>query len=56
MYATVTAAAAFQVLLLALLIPPPGATGTAIAYAISMCGMYAAFAWMAHRELLQFKG
>jgi len=37
-------------------VPAHGATGAALAYAISMCGNYGAFAWMAHRELLQFRG
>jgi len=50
-YATVACAAAAQGMLLLLLVPRLGATGAAIAYAMSMCGMYGAFAWMAHREL-----
>jgi O-antigen/teichoic acid export membrane protein len=50
-YATVACAAAAQALLLFLLVPRLGATGAAIAYAVSMCGMYGACAWMAHREL-----
>ena len=55
-YATVGSAAVAQGLLLLWLVPAHGATGAALAYAISMCGMYAGFAWMAHRELRQFKG
>ena len=55
-YATVGSAAAVQGVLLLWLVPVHGATGAALAYAVSMCGMYGAFAWMAHRELLQFKG
>jgi O-antigen/teichoic acid export membrane protein len=51
-YVTVASAAAAQGLLLLLLVPRLGATGAAIAYAISMCGMYSVFAWMAHRELV----
>ena len=46
---------ALQVLLLVLLVPRFGATGAAVAYAASMCGMYGAFALMAHRELVQLK-
>jgi len=52
---TVAAAAAAQVFLLVLLVPGFGATGAAAAYAVSMCGMYAAFARMAHRELVLLK-
>ena len=55
-YAVVGSAAAAQGVLLLWLVPAHGATGAALAYAVSMCGMYGAFAWMAHRELLQFKG
>lgn len=50
-YHAVACAAGAQGLLLLLLVPRFGATGAAIAYAISMCGMYGVFAWMAHREL-----
>jgi O-antigen/teichoic acid export membrane protein len=50
-YTTVACAAAVQGLLLLLLIPRLGATGAAIAYAVSMCGMYGTYAWMGHREL-----
>ena len=44
-----------QGILLLLLIPRLGATGAAIAYSVSMCGMYGAFAWMALRELALLK-
>jgi len=54
-YVTVACAAAAQGMLLLLLVPRLGATGAAIAYAISMCGMYGAFAWMALRELALLK-
>lgn len=54
-YLTVACAAAAQVLLLVLLVPGLGATGAAIAYAVSMCGMYAVFAWMARSELLRLR-
>jgi O-antigen/teichoic acid export membrane protein len=42
-------------MLLLLLVPRLGATGAAIAYAVSMCSMYGAFAWMALRELALLK-
>lgn len=45
-------AAAVQVLLLVLLVPRFAATGAALAYALSICGMYCIFARMAHRELV----
>ena len=48
----VVGAAAVQVFLLALLAPGYAATGTALAYPISMCGMYLAFSLMARRELV----
>jgi len=54
-YLTVACAAAAQGILLLLLVPRLGATGAAIAYAVSMCGMYGAFAWMAYRELALLK-
>jgi len=54
-YVTVACAAAAQGILLLLLVPRLGATGAAIAYAVSMCGMYGAFAWMAHHELALLK-
>ncbi len=53
-YVTVACAAAPQGILL-LLVPRLGATGAAIAYAVSMCGMYGAFVWMAHHELALLK-
>ncbi len=54
-YAAVGSAAAAQGVLLLWLVPAHGALGAALAYAISMSGMYGAFAWMAHRELVQFE-
>jgi O-antigen/teichoic acid export membrane protein len=54
-YVTVACAATAQGLLLLLLIPRLGATGAAIAYAISMCGMYSTFAWLSLRELALLK-
>jgi O-antigen/teichoic acid export membrane protein len=51
----VVGAAAVQVILLALLVPSFAATGAALAYTISMCGMYLAFSLMAHRELVVLK-
>jgi len=50
-YITVACAALLQTLLLILLVPPLSATGAATAHAVSMCGMYGAFAWLAQREL-----
>ena len=55
-YITVACAAAAQGLLLLLLVPRLGATGAAIAYTVSMCGMYAAYALMAYRELALLDG
>ncbi len=52
---TVATAAATQILLLVLLVPRFGATGAAGAYAVSMCGMYAFFSRMAHRELIRLR-
>lgn len=46
-YAIVTVTAGVQLLLLVLLVPRWGATGAALAYAVSMTGLYAAFAWLA---------
>jgi O-antigen/teichoic acid export membrane protein len=51
----VVGAAAVQAILLALLVPSYAATGAALAYTISMCGMYLAFSLMAHRELVVLK-
>jgi O-antigen/teichoic acid export membrane protein len=50
-YILVASATIAQGLLLVLLVPHYGAMGAAIAYAASTCGMYGAFAWMAHSEL-----
>ncbi len=52
---TMLGAAAIQVVLLVLLVPQFAATGAAVAYTISMCGMYVVFSWMAHRELAKLK-
>jgi O-antigen/teichoic acid export membrane protein len=54
-FVTVSGAAATQAMLLIMLVPRYGAVGAAIAYAISMCGMYAAFACMAQRDLALLK-
>ncbi len=48
-------AAAVQILLLLALVPRFGATGAAVAYAVSMCGMYGVLALLVHRELLLLK-
>ena len=45
------AAALVQLVLLVLLVPPLGAAGAAIAYGLSMCGMYITFAVIGLREL-----
>lgn len=50
-FQTVGVAAAVQLALLWLLAPRLGATGAALAYGVSMCGMYGVLAWLAHREL-----
>ena len=52
---TTAGAAGVQVLLLVWLVPPLGATGAAIAYAVAMGGMFAVFATIAHRELVAFR-
>ena len=52
---TMVGAAAVQVILLVLLVPQFAATGAAVAYTISMCGMYLVFTRMAHRELVMLK-
>jgi O-antigen/teichoic acid export membrane protein len=52
---TMTGTAAIQVLLLVLLVPRFAATGGALAYTVSMCGMFLIFARMAHRELVRLK-
>ena len=53
--AIVGTAAVTQLALLAALIPRFGATGAALAYAVSMGGMYAAFALAGHRELARLR-
>ena len=52
LYWTVVIAALALVALLTVLVPRLGATGAAIAYAISMIGMYANFARLAKTELI----
>ena len=52
---TMVGAAVIQVLLLGMLVPRFAATGGALAYTVSMCGMFWIFARMAHRELVQLK-
>jgi O-antigen/teichoic acid export membrane protein len=51
----VVGAAALQVILLAILVPRFAATGAALAYALSMSGMYLVFSRMAYRELVMLK-
>ncbi len=51
----VIGAALIQVILLVLLVPRFAATGAAVAYTISMCGIYLVSAGMAHRELVMLK-
>lgn len=51
----VVAAAAVQVVLLVSLVPRFAATGAAVAYAVSMCGMYLVSSHTAHRELVRLK-
>ena len=51
LFQAVGVAAAVQGALLVLLVPQLGATGAAVAYAVSMCGMYGALALRAYREL-----
>ena len=48
----VVVAAAVQIVLLIVLVPPFAATGAAIAYAVSMSGMYLVSSRLAHRELV----
>ncbi len=48
----VAGAAAIQVLLLALLVPRFAASGAALAYAVSMSGMYLVLARISHREVV----
>jgi hypothetical protein len=52
---TVAGAAAGQLVLLALLVPGYGATGAAVAYAISMCAMYGVFSRVASREVVRLR-
>ena len=52
---TAAGAAAAQIVLLALLVPRFGATGAAIAYAVSMCGMYGLFWRVAVREVVRLR-
>ncbi|GAA0650289.1 hypothetical protein GCM10009101_24940 [Brevundimonas lenta] len=55
-YAAVAVAAAVQVVLLIVLIPPFGATGAALAYALCVGGMYGVLAVVAHREAMRLGG
>lgn len=55
-YRVVSLAALAQILLLLLLVPRLGATGAALAYLLSMGGMYGSFALMAKRELVRLQG
>jgi len=48
----VIAAAFVQIVLLIILVPRFAATGAAIAYAVSMSGMYIVSSWLARRELI----
>jgi len=52
---TAAASGAAQVVLLALLVPHFGATGAAIAYAVSMCGMYGVFWRVGIREVVKLR-
>lgn len=52
----VAASAALQMVLLAGLVPRRGATGAAMAYALSTCVMYSAFAAMRYREMGRIGG
>ena len=54
-YVVVGAAALGQLVLLWTLVPPYGATGAAMAYGVSMCGMYGVFALLAHREVVTLR-
>ncbi len=51
----VVGAAAIQLILLVLLVPHFAATGAALAYLVSMSGMYLVSSWTAHRELVMLK-
>lgn len=52
MLRTVVGATVIQIIMLVLLVPHLAATGAALAYAVSMAGMYLIFAGIAHRELV----
>ncbi len=52
LFQAVAVAAMVQALLLWWLVPRLGATGAALAYGVSLCGMYGALALRAHRELV----
>ncbi|MGI9290252.1 MAG: hypothetical protein ACR2QG_03125, partial [Gammaproteobacteria bacterium] len=49
----VMGAAAILLVLLLALVPSLAATGAAISYAVTTCGMYWVFAQLAHRDLLE---
>jgi O-antigen/teichoic acid export membrane protein len=51
----VVGAAAVQIFLLIILVPRFAATGAAIAYAVSMSGMYVLSSWIASNELTKLK-
>lgn len=50
---TVACAAIAQIALTRLLVLHRGVNGSALAYAVAICGMYGNFSRMAHRELMQ---
>jgi O-antigen/teichoic acid export membrane protein len=52
---TLVVAVGAQLLLLAILVPRFGATGAALSYALSMIGLYAAFALLARRGLARLR-
>jgi O-antigen/teichoic acid export membrane protein len=49
---SVACVAVLQIFLLVLLVPRYAATGAALAYALSICGLYLIYARMAHSELV----
>jgi O-antigen/teichoic acid export membrane protein len=55
MLRTFVGAAVIQIIMLILLVPQFAATGAALAYAVSMAGMYLIFARIAHRELVMLR-
>jgi O-antigen/teichoic acid export membrane protein len=55
MLRTFVGAAVIQIIMLILLVPQFAATGAALAYAVSMAGMYLIFALIAHRELVMLR-